>query len=56
MKPKLTNEVSVSEMRALRDMGFTLREIAAQLNVSVPTVCKYLKGYRKGEGLKRQTQ
>lgn len=44
-KEPLLRQVSMSELHALRDMGYTYREIAKQLGVSIPTVCKHLKGY-----------
>ena len=47
MKRPLLWDVSLSELQALYDMGFTQKDIAKQLNVSVVTINKYLKGYER---------
>lgn len=47
MKRSLLWDVSLSELQTLYDMGFTQKEIAAQLNVSFATINKYLKGYER---------
>jgi DNA-binding NarL/FixJ family response regulator len=49
MKRPLLWDVSLSELQALYDLGFTQKDIAKQLNVSVVTINKYLKGYKRKE-------
>ena len=48
MKGKITDEVSIEEMRTLREEGLSNREIGRRLDVSYETVRKYLGNQPKG--------
>ena len=48
MKPKITEEISINEMRQLRADGLSNKEITERLEICYPTVLKYLGKQPKG--------
>ena len=48
MKPKITEEISINEMRQLRADGLSNKEIAERLGICYPTILKYLGKQPKG--------
>lgn len=48
MKPKITEEIGINEMRQLRADGLSNKEIAEQLGICYQTILRYLGKQPKG--------
>ena len=45
MRAKLTDSVSISELKSMYDSGMTYAQIAEALDVSTMTISRHLRGY-----------